>query len=148
MNIERMAEVIDRLFKRMAATYGAAWTRQWDGTPMNDVKTAWGHELAGYVNHLSAVAYALDNLPERCPNVIQFKALCRAAPSADVPRLEAPKADPVRVAAELAKMAPARDAVMPGMKDWALRLKARHEGGDRVNPFQVSAYRTALGLGA
>jgi hypothetical protein len=146
MSTERMTEVVERIFKRMVATYGVQWARQWDGTPIGDVKAAWAHELSGYANCLGAVAHALDNLPERCPNVIQFKALCRAAPPPpDVLRLDAPKADPVRVAAEIARMAPVRNNAALGSKDWAHRLKARHAAGDKINPFQVSAYRAALG---
>lgn len=142
-----MAEVVDRLFNRLSATYGADWTRQWANIPISDIKTAWGHELAGYINHLGAIAYALDNLPERCPNVIQFKHLCRAAPSKDVPRLEAPKADKAIVEKVLAGLAPVENNPH-GMKAWAHRLKACHEAGDRLNPYQINSFQIALGEAA
>lgn len=142
-----MADVIDRLFSRLSAVYGTGWTRECAGTPMNDLKTIWGHELAGYINHLAAIAYALDNLPERCPNVIQFKGLCRAAPARELPMLDAPKADPAIVAAVVSRLRGA-DHAPAGMRDWAHRLKARHEAGDRLNPYQVSSYQQALGLAA
>ena len=147
MNTERMPEVIDRLFKRLAATYGAAWTRQWEGTPMPDVKTAWCHELAGYAGHLSAISYALDNLPDRCPNVIQFRNLCRAAPTATVLQIDPPKADPAIVAKVLAGLAPLTSNPH-GMKAWAHRLKARHDAGDRLNLYQIKCYQSALGIAA
>lgn len=144
------AEAIDRLFNRLSATYGADWTRQWANIPISDVKTAWSHELAGYLVSkagLNAIAHALDNLPERCPNVIQFKHLCRAAPSVDVPRLDPPKADPARVAAALANLAPAV-ADPNGMKSWAHRLKDRHSRGDNLSATQIKSYRMALGEAA
>lgn len=142
-----VADVIDRLFTRLSATYGAEWTRQWASVPITDVKTAWGHELAGYASSKAGrnvIKHALDNLPERCPNVIQFKNICRAAPTRDVPRLEAPKADKAKVADALAKIAPPSDNPH-GAKAWAHRLKARHADGDRLSVFQISCYQTALG---
>lgn len=137
-------EVIDRLFSRLAATYGAEWTRQWAGVPMTDVKTAWGHELSGYMRNLAAIAHALDNLPDRCPNVIQFRNLCRSAPARAVPVIEAPKASPERVATELAKLAPAT-AKTDG-REWARRIIGRHEQGDKIRPHSLSMARSALRL--
>lgn len=138
-----MADSIDWLFTRLAGTYGAQWTRQWEGTPMTDIKTAWGHELSGYAGNPSAIRYALDNLPERCPNVIQFRNLCRAAPSKEAPRIEAPKAHPDVVAKVLAGLAPAVDNPH-GMRAWAHRLKARHAAGDKLSAYQVKCYEMAL----
>jgi hypothetical protein len=100
---------IDQLFKRLATTYGAAWERSIGQSPIADVKTTWAHELAGFLQNratMQAIAWALDNLPEKCPNVIEFKHLCRRAPAPETPRLPEPKADAQRVAAELAKLAP------------------------------------------
>ena len=142
------AEAIDRLFNRLSATYGAEWTRQWASIPISDVKTAWSHELAGYLSSrsgLKTIAHALDNLPERCPNVIQFKNLCRAAPSVDLPRLDPPKADPVIVAAVLAGLAPTQQADPHGMKAWAHRLRSRHTAGENLSLYQILSYRMALG---
>ena len=143
-NPTTMADVIDRLFNRLSATYGADWTRQWANIPISDIKTAWGHELAGYVSHLSAIAYALDNLPERCPNVIQFKNLCRAAPARDVPRIEPPKADPIRVAAVLAKLSDAPPKAAG--REWARGIISRKEAGEHVNPTALKMARGALGI--
>ena len=139
-----MSGVIDRLFTRLAATYGPEWTRQCGATPMTDIKTVWGHELAGYINNLPAIAHALDILPERCPNVIQFRNLCRTAPAATVLMLPEPKSDPARIKAVLAQM-PTAAAV--GRLDWARALQRK----DDANPHTVTQtirtmYRDALGL--
>jgi len=37
-------KVIDRLFERLGATYGASWSKMWADVPLVDVKTTWAHE--------------------------------------------------------------------------------------------------------
>jgi hypothetical protein len=144
-------KVIDRLFERLSATYGATWAHQWDAVPMNDVKSAWAHELSGYEGRLDALAWALENLPERCPNVIVFKNLCRQAPAVVVERLPEPKADPERIRAELAKLGhhrAARGARANEIdhKGWARRIVARHDVGEKVRPYSLRIAREALRL--
>lgn len=144
-------KAIDRLFERLAATYGAAWTRQWVDVPLAEAKTAWAHELSGYASEagLKSVAWALENLPERCPNTIEFRNLCRRAPAPSAPQLPEPKADPGRVAAELAKLATVRKAAAGSTRDhkaWAKALIARHNAGDPIKPIQLRFAREALRL--
>lgn len=140
-------KAIDRLFERLGATYGASWSRQWETVPMNDVKSAWAHELGVYANRLEAVAWALENLPERCPNAIEFRNLCRIAPAPETPKLPEPKADPQRVAAELAKLGPLRKQAAASSWDhkaWARRIVARHQAGDRIRPVSLRMAQDAL----
>jgi hypothetical protein len=140
-------KAIDRLFERLGATYGAAWTRQWVDIPINDVKTAWAHELQGYSSNLQPIAWALENLPERCPNVIEFRNLCRHAPAPEVPRLPEPKIDPERLKQELAKLSSIRASVAPGLndgRDWARRIIGRLEAGERINPATLKCAKDAL----
>ena len=121
-------ELVERVFSRLAATYCAEWVRSIAGVPISDVKTAWAHELSGFLatrEAMRAVAWALENLPEKVPNAITFRNLCRQAPAAPVALLDGPRADPAHVAAELAKLAPARAAQEPVRpKDWARRIIA------------------------
>lgn len=142
-------KAVDRLFERMAATYGAHWLRMWDGVPIHDVKTSWGHELAVYAGRLDAVAWALENLPPRCPNVIEFKLICRQAPAPEAPKLPEPKADPARLAAELAKLSDVKKAAKSAgqgidHKSWAKRLIASHDAGYKVRPITLRFAREAL----
>lgn len=128
-----MHKAIDRLFHRLSATYGAAWDRSLGATPEVDVKTVWAHELSAFSGSLHRIAWALENLPERCPNVIEFKNLCRAAPSPEAPALPEPKADPARLAAELAKLVPLREkltsAIAPkDCRQWARDILANPKG--------------------
>ena len=141
-------KAVDRIFARLGATYGAAWDRAMGSAPLADVKTVWAHELAGFAPHLQSIAWALENLPERCPNVIEFRNLCRQAPRDPEPQLPAPQADPERLRAELAKLAEVRKAAVEpvGAKDWAHRMLARVEAGERVNRTVHRFAREALGL--
>ncbi|GAB3188613.1 hypothetical protein [Hydrogenophaga aquatica] len=141
-------KAIDRLFERLAATYGAQWTRQWADVPMADVKAAWAHELSTFAQSLHRIAWALENLPPKCPNVIEFKHLCRQAPSPEAPRLPEPKADPERVKRELAKLGDVRTQTVQTAttdhKAWAKRILARHEAGEKINPTSLRFAREAL----
>ncbi|MDB5887040.1 MAG: hypothetical protein JWR74_3211 [Polaromonas sp.] len=138
-----MAEVIDRLFTRLSATYGADWTRQWASVPISDVKTAWGHELAGFIHDLPAIAQALENLPERCPNVIQFKALCKANRTVKTTLLlPEPKSDPVFIAKVLSKLA--EPAPKTDGREWARRIIQRKADGEFINPFSLNLAKGAL----
>lgn len=132
-------KAVDRLFERLGVTYGAQWSRMWDGMPIAEVKSSWAHELATYATpeRITAIAWALENLPERCPNVIEFRNLCRMAPRPEAPKLPEPKADPERMKAELAKLrepavrAAASNSFGDG-KDWARRLCARAKAGEHI----------------
>jgi hypothetical protein len=93
--------VIDRLFERLLATYGAQWQALWAGVPIADVKSLWAAELAVFSERLEAIGWALERLPERPPNLVQFKALCRDAPRAEAPALPLPERDPARMAQAL-----------------------------------------------
>ena len=145
-------KAIDRLFERLAATYGREWVSRWEGLDQNAIKAMWSHELGAYANHLEEIAWALENLPPRAPNVIEFKQLCRSAPRREeAPQLVAPAADPSKVNAELAKL---RDMlkVKPAMnhdgKAWAKRIIARHQAGDKINSAPLQMAREALGVAA
>lgn len=141
-----MIRAIDRLFKRLSATYGAEWERMLGATPEIDAKSVWAHELEQFKNSLHRIAWALENLPERCPNVIVFKNICRAAPAPEEIALPAPKADPERVAAELAKLGHIRAttfvAAQAGRLDWAKKILDNPEGR---TPTVIQMAKNAMG---
>jgi hypothetical protein len=145
-----MNKAIDRLFQRLGATYGAAWDRSFGEAPISDVKTVWAHELSVFSGSLNRIAWALENLPERCPNAMEFKSLCRQAPSPDQQALPEPKADPARVAAELAKLAPIRNTLAASTvapkdcKAWARKILAEHKAGIRRTPTALQMAKNAL----
>ena len=138
---------IDRLFERLSAVYGPAWERSLGATPVLEAKALWAHQLHAFADRLEAVVWALDELPETPPNVIQFRNLCRMAPAAATPRLPEPKADPARVAAELAKLGQLRTAAPAGpshMKAWAYHLEAKDQAGHAISSYARKAYQEVV----
>lgn len=150
---------IDRLFERFAAVYGNDWDKSLGKLPIMDVKTVWAHELAPWLNNrdsMRAIAWALENLQERCPNVIQFKNLCRQAPAQEKPMLPEPKADPERLKAELAKInvkpvqklfdevRGVRFELKNDGRDWARKILARKEAGEKISPTVMQMARDGL----
>lgn len=143
---------IDRLFARLAISYGTEFTNKWGTLSSIDVKSHWAHELGIFEDNLHAIGWALQNLPDRCPNLIEFKSLCKQAPRPSRTALEAPKA-PVevvdRVLAEIAATAlktPKDENGNVDHKRWAKKLKMRHERGERLSLYQINCYKTALGM--
>lgn len=138
-------KAVDRIFHRLAATYGSEFMRRYEGVDDADMKTVWAHELSGFASDLQSIAWALENLPERCPNVIEFRNLCRRSPRVEVPQIEA-KANPERVKAELAKLADMKPAPSYDGKAWAKRIVDSHAHGYRVKPICLRFAREALGV--
>ena len=141
-------QAIDRLFTRLGATYGAQWDKAFGSAPLSDVKTLWAHELAPFTGSLHRIAWALENLPPRCPNVIEFKQLCRQAPAPETPALPEPKADPERLKQELSKLGEIKAKLATDSrvdhKAWAKRIIARYNAAERINPTSLRFAREAL----
>lgn len=142
---------VDRIFEKLTLVYGQAFLARWRDLDLDAVKFDWAKELDGFERHPAAIAFALQNLDaDKPPTVLMFRAIACRAPAAVLPTLPAPKADPERVAAELAKLAPLRAAAQPahGMKDWAYRLKSRYDAGEKLNSNQIKCFQVALGSAA
>jgi len=130
------AAAVERLFFRLLAVYGVEFANRYAGVGEADVKAAWAHELGGYASNLHPIAWALDNLPQRCPNALEFRALCNRAPQPDALRLDLPKADPARIAAALAKT---KDTPwpQPAPEDWWRRIIERSQRGEQVSLYAL-----------
>jgi len=144
-------EAVERIFTRLTATYGREFTGKWDGQEIAPVKSLWAHELAAFNDQLKCIAWALENLPAKAPNLIEFKQLCRQAPRDMYVALDGPKVDRTIVDAEMAKIAasalkPKAEGGKVDYRAWAKRLKARHDSGEKLGMYQISKYREALGL--
>jgi len=143
---------IERIFQKLTLTYGRDFLGRWEGLPIADVKTDWAECLSGFGHQPEAIAWALANLPDsKAPTAQEFRAICRRAPAKELPRLPEPAADPARVAAELAKLAPARKELAAAScsydpREWARRNIARAAAGDRVLPITLLFSKQALGL--
>lgn len=142
-----MATFITWLFCRLHTTYGAAWKRQFDGIPESDVKSNWGYELAWTFGRADVIRYALDNLPEKPMNAIEFRNLCRKAPAAKTETESEDIRQPAHPSVIKKVMAGMTPAVAVGRLDWARALQARDEFNPRsVTPTIRKMYRDALEL--
>jgi hypothetical protein len=142
-------QAVERLFDRLTATYGRQLLSMYEWLDVNAVKTVWAHELGGFESNLHAVAWALENLPARAPNAIEFRFLCRLAPSPKVQQLTEPAANPQRLRAELAKLGEILKDNPPSERlDWARRIIARKEGGEKVAAATLRIARQALRIEA
>lgn len=139
-------QAVDRLFTRLSATYGRDFMGRYEGLEIAAIKTSWAHELTGYKNDLESIAWALENLPERCPNVIEFRALCRRKPVPETPRIEVSIAGKERIAAEMEKLSPKlKPSGNPvDHKAWAKKILADVDAGIKRNPTSVRFAREAL----
>lgn len=147
-----MTQPIDRLFERLSMTYGIAWDNSLGTAPLNEIKTFWMNQLSGFMQSkesMMAISWALNHLPERPPNLVQFKNLCYQAPAIEKPQLDAPPADPVRVRKELEKLASLRmDKPKVDPKNWARKILGDYAGGAKKSPAVVQMARDALRMSA
>ena len=146
-----MTQPIDRLFERLSMTYGIAWDNSLGTAPLNEIKSFWLHELSGFLKSkesMMAISWALNHLPERPPNLVQFKNLCHQAPAVEKPKLLEPPADPERVKQELAKFSGLRMGPKIDPKDWARKILADYDAGVKRPVAVVQMARDALRMSA
>lgn len=144
------AKAVERIFLRLGAVYGTEFTNRYAAIPDANLTATWAHELRHFCDRLYAIAWALEHLPPRCPNLIEFRDLCDNAPAPVRPRLPEPQApaDPAKVAALRAKLAEVlAEQSMRQHHDgraWARRVVALHEAGEHVMPTSLRLAREAL----
>ena len=115
-------------------------------TLLIDLQTLSADELtAGAQGRLLSLApaWALQNLPAgKPPTVLEFRKLCNTLPQEATVFLDAPKADPVRVKEELAKLKPA--LAKTDNREWARRIIARKADGEFIYPCTLRMAQGAL----
>jgi hypothetical protein len=86
---------VEKIFARLQGIYGREFTGQFSTGMVNGIdaglenaKVTWAEELSGFSKWPEAIGYALEHLPERVPNCIKFKELCRNAPRPEPVRIE------------------------------------------------------------
>jgi len=141
-----MTQPIDRLFERLSMTYGIAWDNSIGTAPLNEIKSFWMNQLAGFMQSkesMMAISWALNHLPERTPTLVQFRNLCYQAPAVEKPQLPSPPADPERVKQELGKLA-GMNTPKSDPKDWARKILGDYAAGVKKSPTVVQMARNAL----
>lgn len=72
---------VDRIFSNLTVRYGTSFRARYAGVEEQMLRDDWSEQLAGFIRHPDAIAYALNNLPEdKAPNVAEFRRLCNQAP--------------------------------------------------------------------
>lgn len=144
---------VDQIFARLTVRYGDRFLNRWSnaGVDLDLVRQDWSRELAGFKNWPGAIAFAIANLDaEKPPTAAMFRTIALRAPKPDRVALPEPAADPERIAAELAKLAPLQQATATaGPKDdkaWAHKIIARYEYGQKIGVYALRCAHEALGL--
>lgn len=140
---------VNKIFHTLTVLHGREFLGRWEGIPIEDVKADWAERLGCFLTRPKAIEYALENLHDnKSPTALDFRTVCLRCPAPVLTALDAPAADPVRVAAELGKMAAPAPAprVAVDHKAWAKVIIANHEAGIKVNPGPLRMARQALGL--
>jgi hypothetical protein len=119
---------------------------------LDEVKANWANELGRFKDRPEAIAYALENLPaEQPPTVLQFRALCAAAPVAyEAPALPAPDPQGLRRIADALRLALADHQAKPltlRAKECLDRLQARVDDGTASVAQRDFLRRARAGLG-
>ncbi len=71
---------LDYIFGKMAAIYGAAFTRHWDGVDLALVRQTWKEMLGVYATYKPTMDFALNSMNKAfVPSAIAFKELCAQA---------------------------------------------------------------------
>lgn len=142
---------IDRIFDRLIVRYGNRFLDRWKGVNMDAVRFDWATVLDGFDKWPDAISFAIDNLDdEKPPSATMFRTLALKAPKPALLALPEPKADPDRIKAELAKLAPLKAARSSTVdhKAWAHAMQRRDAAGEPINLNQRRCYKAALGLEA
>lgn len=148
-------QAVEHIMERLTLAYGRHFTDIYAQVDPQGVKAAWGFELGAFDNEIGMqrIAWALDNLPDRAPNVLQFKTHCRQAPAPAVPQLPEPAANPERMRAELAKLghvsvkARAPSGSSWDHKAWAKLILARDKAGEKLNAYTLKCAQDAMRVG-
>lgn len=84
---------VEKIFARLVGIYGREFTSQFasgvvDGVDrgIENAKEVWAEELGMFADNPDALRYGLKNLPERSPNCIKFREICKLAPKPIEPK--------------------------------------------------------------
>jgi hypothetical protein len=136
---------VDAIFTKLTVRYGKAFLNRWEGVDIELVKADWAHELGDFNDSPDAIKYALEYMdPAKPPTAAMFKELARRAPAKEMPVLEAPEANPELVAKVMSEINTVAKPNGRDPKDWARRIVARHEAGEKIYSYNLRLARAAL----
>jgi hypothetical protein len=98
---------LDYIFAVMGATYGAAFSRHFEGMDLDLVRSVWGNTLGGFLTYKPSLHYAIRLLPaDFPPSAVKFKEFCNAGPNIPVKPIQRIERQPTlheRMATDKAK---------------------------------------------
>nr|WP_315471739.1 hypothetical protein [uncultured Rhodoferax sp.] len=145
------AAAVDHVFSALLLAYGPAFTRSLGDAPEKEIKTFWGYQLSDFTHSLEAkraIVWALQNLPPKVPNAIEFKLLCRNAPSKQVLALPAVVTVNPEIAAKVLEGLKSHPVAKIDHKAWAHRILADVKAGMKRSPAVVQMAKNAIGEAA
>lgn len=143
---------VERIFSRLAASFGAAFGRQWDGTNLSEVKATWAEKLGGFTApQISEALKACEEVKSDGraypPNLPEFIEFCRNAArrSGTVALLTPPTLSKEEAEARIREVSQ-KVGQLPerNPRAWAHELRARYLAGDRLLPVQIGSASEAL----
>ena len=137
------SQAIDQIFAQLHVVWGRNFLAQYEGQDLSVIKANWANTLAGLQRRPYAIAYAIENLPPMRMNALEFRDLCRRAPEPVQNRLPPPPIDKARAREALNAARQALNTDKDPL-DWARKLQARDQAGERLTLAQRESYRTAL----
>lgn len=133
---------VDRIFNKLTVTYGQRFLGLYSGISLDSVKADWAYELRGLAQSPNAIKYALEHMsPDKAPNVLEFRDMCRRAPAKAPVQIAPPPIDPemTRKAMEAINRPEPHDP-----RAWAWALKDREEKGAKLTGAQRAMWRSAI----
>lgn len=133
---------VDELFTRLTVRYGQAFMRQYTAAAVEpeEVRADWANVLRGCDG--DQIAYALENLsPDKAPNAMQFRALCKSRPDTSMPALPAPSPDGLRRMAK--ELAPLRSLGGITFEELLAQHRGRRDRGEPMSPAQRAWLKAA-----
>jgi hypothetical protein len=137
-------KAVDYVFEKLKTTYGEKWERSLT-TGVDDAKSIWAYQLSVYTQSdetKKCILWACKHLPNHVPNVIEFGSLCRAGHNLLVVSHQDVEPSSTKITETIKKIKNKKVLVRP--KDWAFKLKARHDAGEKLHPYQIACYQEAL----
>jgi hypothetical protein len=133
---------IDRLFRLLRIRYGASFMRPYELAAVgpDELRKDWANVLHGL--DADALSYGLSTLdPDKAPNAMQFRALCKAKPNTSMPALPAP--DPAGLKRLAATLAPLRSLGGVTFEELLAHHRGRRDRGEPISPGQRAWLRAA-----
>lgn len=159
------ADWVDRIFARLQGAYGREFTGQFSmidqstgiDIGIENAKVVWGEELAMFHGNDHAIAYGLSALPEKAPNVIRFREICKQAPARRVEPVQQISYNKASTGDYVPNKASVHEHIrnvrlalgMPEFgknRDWAKKILEEHEAGVPKTPAVLAMARKALDI--